>query len=118
MAKDIKTGGRTKGTPNKLTNDIRTSINDFINNNIDELQINFNHLEPKEKLYFLERLFKYIVPVMSDNSFKSANINSFRVDTIFRTDDNEPIFNLPSNFKGVDKIEIDDDIVFRVNKKT
>ena len=111
-----KTGGREKGTPNKITKDLRTAITDFLNSNIDEIQLNFNQLEPKEKLYFMERLFKYLIPVMSDNSFNRTSINNIQVDTIFTTDDNQPIYNLPNDFKGADSIYIEEDFIIRVNK--
>lgn len=76
MAKGIKTGGRVIGTPNKVTSDLRTSINDFLNNNIDTLQENFDKLEPKDKIYFIERLLKYSIPRMNDNSFTlDSNMN-------------------------------------------
>jgi hypothetical protein len=76
MAKGIKTGGRSVGTPNKVTSDIRTSINDFLNNNINTLQENFDKLEPKDKIYFIERLLKYSIPRMNDSSFMfNSNAN-------------------------------------------
>jgi len=76
MAKGIKTGGRTIGTPNRVTSDLRTSINDFLGNNIDTLQENFDKLEPKDKIYFIERLLKYSIPRMNDNSFTlDSNMN-------------------------------------------
>lgn len=116
MAKDLKTGGRKKGTPNKLTKDLRTTIIEFINNNIDEIQINFNHLEPKDKLYFMERLFKYLLPIMNDNSYKNANINNIIVDTIFNTNDYEPVYKLPNNFNGVDSLDLENELIIRLDK--
>jgi hypothetical protein len=76
MAKGIKTGGRTIGTPNRVTSDLRTSINDFLGDNIDTLQENFDKLEPKDKIYFIEKLLKYSIPRMNDNSFTlDSNMN-------------------------------------------
>lgn len=62
----LKLGGRTKGTPNKITKDVRQTISDFINHNIDNLQNDFNKLEPKDKLLFLEKLLKYVIPTKVD----------------------------------------------------
>jgi len=77
-----KFGGRQKGTPNKTTNEVRQSITCFIQNNIETMQKSFDLLEPKEKLYFMEKLFKYIVPVMgssSANELNTAHQNSIDV---------------------------------------
>ena len=68
-----KFGGRQPGTPNKITNEVRQSINSFIQNNIDKMQNSFDLLEPKEKLYFMEKLFKYIVPVLGSSSANELN---------------------------------------------
>lgn len=38
MAKREKTGGRTKGTPNKATTDARYAIAQFVNGNVDRLE--------------------------------------------------------------------------------
>ena len=57
-----KFGGREKGTPNKLTSELRERINDFLNFNWNNLQSNFESLEPKDKLLFYERLLQYGLP--------------------------------------------------------
>lgn len=76
MAKGIKSGGRCSGTPNKITRDLKETINEFLNNNIDSLQDNFNQLDAKDKINFIERLLRYSIPRMADNSFKlDANLN-------------------------------------------
>ncbi len=59
----IKTGGRTKGQPNKVTADIRGKIADFLDNNIDNMQKDFDAIiEPEKRLLFMEKLFSYIAP--------------------------------------------------------
>jgi hypothetical protein len=68
MAKGIKSGGRCSGTPNKITRDLKETINDFLNNNIESLQENFNQLDAKDKINFIERLLRYSIPRMADNS--------------------------------------------------
>ena len=58
MAKGIKSGGRCTGTPNKITRDLKETINAFLNHNIDSLQDNFNQLDAKDKINFIERLLR------------------------------------------------------------
>jgi len=62
MAKGIKTGGREQGTPNKLTQNTRELINEFISNNIGDIQSNYDKLEPKERMYFFTKLLEYSIP--------------------------------------------------------
>jgi len=62
MAKGLKTGGRVQGTPNRSTDELRQTIQSFIENNLENLQINFELLEAKDKLMFLEKMLQYSLP--------------------------------------------------------
>lgn len=54
--------GRPKGKPNRTTEELRQAVKLFINENWHELQSCFDLLEPKEKLIFLERLLRHVLP--------------------------------------------------------
>ena len=54
--------GRPKGTQNKVTTDLRQSVTSFLDNNWPQVQAEFDQLEAKEKLAFLERLLKFALP--------------------------------------------------------
>jgi hypothetical protein len=71
MAKGLKTGGRRPGTLNRTTADFRLQINSFLQRNWRKVQRDFDRLEPKDKLLFLEKLLKYCTPALSsvDSSF-------------------------------------------------
>jgi len=71
MAKREKTGGREKGTPNKLTSDLRQKINDFLDDNWSSLQKDFNNLDPKDKLIFFEKLLQYGLPKLQSTELIS-----------------------------------------------
>ena len=62
MAKGYKTGGREAGTPNKSTDELRITIQSFIENNIESMQSNFDQLEAKDKLLFIEKMLNYSLP--------------------------------------------------------
>lgn len=66
MARKFKSGGRQKGTPNKVTKDVRDNIRTFIEYNIPTLQEDFNQLEAKERILIIERLLKYVIPAKVD----------------------------------------------------
>lgn len=62
MNKREKTGGRSKGTPNKTTAELRKLLTDFVSVNITTLQTEFDKLEPKEKLSIIEKMMRLILP--------------------------------------------------------
>lgn len=56
------TKGRPKGKPNKTTEEIRTMIQNFISDNLDTLQEDFDKLDSKDRLVFIERILKQVLP--------------------------------------------------------
>lgn len=57
-----KYGGRTAGTPNRLTIEIRNVLNSFIEANKDQIQPIFDELDNKDKLKFIVEVLPYITP--------------------------------------------------------
>lgn len=57
--------GRPKGVPNKTTKSLKETVKAFLNNNMDDLQRNYNQLEPKDKLFFFEKLLRYAMPTQA-----------------------------------------------------
>lgn len=60
--KGRKTGGRLKGTPNKITQEVRDSINAFINGHIGDLQAIYSDLAPRDRMRFILDLLPFIAP--------------------------------------------------------
>ena len=63
MAQGKKTGGRKQGTPNKLNKQLRERISDFLNNNWENIESDFQQLEPEKKIAFFEKLLQYSVQI-------------------------------------------------------
>ena len=57
-----KYGGREKGTPNKLTKEIRTVLKDLIYKELGEIQEHLNSLESKQRLELVIKLIPYVLP--------------------------------------------------------
>ena len=57
-----KSGGRLPGVENKISVTLRNQINDFLNENWQQVQADFQTLEPKDRLQFYERLLSYGLP--------------------------------------------------------
>lgn len=57
-----KTGGRIKGTPNKVTADLRAKIQAFLDVNFDTMEAEFDNLEVKDKFNFYIKLIEFAIP--------------------------------------------------------
>jgi hypothetical protein len=64
MNKRIKTGGRSKGTPNRNTNEIREYFKTLINNNLEQINKDIETLEPKERIKTILELSKFVIPTL------------------------------------------------------
>ena len=54
--------GRPKGKPNRTTDELRAMVQNFIDANLQTLQADFDLLEPKDRLNFIDRLLKHVLP--------------------------------------------------------
>lgn len=54
--------GRPKGKPNRSTDELRSLLQSFIDANIETMQADYDSLEPKDRLNFIERLLKHVLP--------------------------------------------------------
>lgn len=55
-------GGRSKGTPNKVSNDIRSWVEAIISKNRQQIEHDFACVDPDTRLRFAEKLIAYVVP--------------------------------------------------------
>ncbi|GHT00790.1 hypothetical protein AGMMS50276_27470 [Synergistales bacterium] len=87
-----KTGGRAKGTPNKVTSEVKTWLSELIDSNRKQIERDLKALEPKDRLNILEKFMQYTVPKMQSVEAKVKSDFSF-MDLLMSTgtidDDNE-----------------------------
>lgn len=55
-------GGRSKGTPNKLSNDIREWVEAILSKNKAQIEQDFAIVDPDSRLRFVEKLMAYVLP--------------------------------------------------------
>lgn len=55
-------GGRAKGTPNKVSNDIRLWVESILSKNKAQIELDFACVDPDSRLRFVEKLMAYVVP--------------------------------------------------------
>ncbi len=58
----MKTGGRKKGTPNKITTDLRSLILSILERNLETLQDDIDTLTPEKRADIILRLIPYVIP--------------------------------------------------------
>ena len=57
-----KFGGRQKGTPNKLTKELRSVLKDVLYDEIDRLPERLDELDTKDRLELLVKLMPFVFP--------------------------------------------------------
>ncbi len=57
-----RSGGREKGTPNKISNELRSMISEFVSGEWESIKEDFRTLEVKERLIYYEKLLAYCIP--------------------------------------------------------
>ena len=57
-----KYGGRQKGTPNRITKELRTLLKDILYQELEQVQERLELLEPKERIELLIKLMPYALP--------------------------------------------------------
>jgi len=59
-----KTGGRTKGTQNKVTTGLKMWLSELLDMNREQIEKDFKQLEPKDRLQMFEKFLQYTMPKM------------------------------------------------------
>lgn len=63
--------GRPPGTANKVNQEIRERINDFLDNNFSMIESDLLELEPKERVKFYIELLQYSLPKLKATDLKT-----------------------------------------------
>ena len=63
-----KYGGREKGTPNRLTKELRSVLKDIVYQELEEIEKHLDELEPKERLELVLKLMPYTLPKVNNIS--------------------------------------------------
>ena len=66
-----KFGGRKKGTPNKMTKELRSTLKDVLFREIEEIEGLLDLLDLKDRLELLIKLMPYALPKVTSISHKT-----------------------------------------------
>jgi len=90
MAKGYKTGGRSKGTPNAVTKEIRSVYKELLEKNLSNIDIWLQEVakkNPDKALNFVIRLSEYVIPKLQSTQL-TGNLDKLtdeQLDTIIQT---------------------------------
>jgi hypothetical protein len=63
--------GRPKGIPNKITNDLRQWVGEFIDGQRDQIVSDWQALEPRERLQMFEKLMRFVLPTLQATTLQT-----------------------------------------------
>jgi hypothetical protein len=86
--------GRKKGVPNKITHDLRESLQGFLKNNEANFQTIFDQLDPKDKIRYYIDLLPFVVPKLQSTQLMVEDNTPPIVVKI----DKDNIYKFPENF--------------------
>lgn len=66
-----KYGGRQKGTPNRMTKELRVLLKDIMYQELEKIQERFSLLEPKQRIELIIKLMPYVLPKVNSISHKT-----------------------------------------------
>lgn len=87
MAKGIKTGGRSAGTPNKVSKEFRNVLSGIIENEINSIPEILKNLDPKDRLEIIIKLMPYVIPKLESVSFENETQNKVSIMNITVVDE-------------------------------
>ncbi|MHA1482482.1 MAG: hypothetical protein ACTSQA_03475 [Candidatus Heimdallarchaeaceae archaeon] len=72
-----KYGGRKKGTPNKLTKELRDLLKDIVYHELENIEERLDELDEKERLDMIIKLMPYVFPKLSSQNADSDEPNDW-----------------------------------------
>lgn len=82
MAHGHKTGGRTAGTPNKITSDLKSRIAALIDQQFDAISSDLELLEPKDRVTAYLKFLEYILPKQREQKIDLSTLTDEQIDDL------------------------------------
>ena len=64
----VKYGGRQKGTPNRMTKELRSVLKDVLYQELEQIQSHLDTLKPRERVELLIKLMPFVLPKVTSIS--------------------------------------------------
>ena len=99
MKKRQKTGGRTKGTLNKTTVEMRGAFQDLLESNLIKMQEDIDSLEPKDRIKIILELSKFVITTLKATELTTGSGNDF-TPIVISFQDAPPAINIDEKSKN------------------
>jgi len=73
--KGLKTGGRSKGTPNKITQEIREALSLIVQKEIEAIAPQLKDLPTKERFDFVSKFLPFVIPRLESSPIGVGEID-------------------------------------------
>jgi hypothetical protein len=80
--KGAKTGGRTKGTPNRTTKELKEKIHNIVEVQLENIESDLQNLEAKDRLHILLKLFEYVLPKQREQKLDFTSLSNTEIDEL------------------------------------
>ena len=67
--KTVKYGGRRKGTPNRLTKEVRAVLKEVVFDEMSQIHLHFEKLDSKSRIELLIKLMPYVCPKINNANY-------------------------------------------------
>ena len=75
MAERKKTGGRDKGTPNKLTKEVKEVLSEIVSNELENIDKTLKTLSSKDRIEIVLKLLPFVIPKLRDTEINLTQID-------------------------------------------
>lgn len=82
MAHGKKTGGRTAGTPNRVTGDLKSRITALLDEQFDTIADDLDALEPKDRVTAYLKLIEYVLPKQREQKLDLSTLSDEQIDDL------------------------------------
>ena len=82
MAHGKKTGGRTAGTPNRITGDLKSRITALLDEQFDTIADDLEALEPKDRVTAYLKLVEYVLPKQREQKIDLSTLSDGQIDDL------------------------------------
>ena len=63
--------GRPKGSQNKATADLRQWLTDFVHGQREQILLDWQSLEPKDRIIMFEKLMRFVLPTLQATTLRT-----------------------------------------------
>ena len=77
-----KTGGRQKGTLNKATANLKTTINGIVERQFETLEYDLEKMDAKDKINAVLKLIEYVLPKQRETKIDFNSLSDDEIDNL------------------------------------